>query len=128
MKVNIYVIDKKGKKEIYTPLMEHYIKSCRPWAQVQVHEIFGREIAKAQEISPEAAQRSYTGALERYLSSGYNITLDPEGEMVDSHRFADLLKDRGVVNFYIGGAFGFEREFLRQSNKAVSFGRITLSH
>ena len=34
-------------------------------------------------------------------------TLDPEGEMVDSHRFAGLLKDRGVVNFYIGGAYGF---------------------
>ena len=128
MKINIYIIDKKAKKELYTPLMEHYIKSCRPWARVEVHEIFTKEIARAQEHSPEAAQKAYADALQRYLPGGYNITLDPTGEMVDSHEFADLLKDRGVVNLYIGGAFGFPREFLRQSNKTVSFGRITLSH
>jgi len=128
MKIHIYVIDKKGKKELYTPLIEHYIKSCRPWAEVQIHEIFTKEIARAQEQSPEAAQRAYSRALERHLAGGYNITLDPMGEMVDSHTFADLLKDRGTVNLYIGGAFGFERSFLSQSNKTVSFGRITLSH
>ena len=128
MKINIYIIDKKGKRELYTPLMEHYIKSCRSWAKVEVHELFSKEIAKAQELSPRAAQRSYTQALEKYLPTGYNVTLDPNGELVDSHRFAELLKDRGVINLYIGGAFGFERDFLSKSNKVVSFGRITLSH
>jgi 23S rRNA (pseudouridine1915-N3)-methyltransferase len=128
MKINIYIVDKKGKKELYAPLAEHYIKSCRSWAKVEVHEIFTREIARSQELSPAAAQRAYGEALGRYLGTGYDIVLDPEGETVDSHRFADLLKDRGTVNFYIGGAYGFEREFLRQSNKSVSFGRITLSH
>jgi 23S rRNA (pseudouridine1915-N3)-methyltransferase len=39
-----------------------------------------------------------------------------------------LLKDRGVVNFFIGGAYGFERGFVAQSNNAISFGKITLSH
>ncbi len=128
MKINLYIIDKKGKREIYTPLIEHYVKSCRSWAKVEVHELFGKEIAKAQELSPAAAQAAYTKAFERYRGSGYDIALDPTGEMVDSHQFADLLKDRGVVNFYIGGAFGFERDFLGQSNKVISFGRITLSH
>ena len=128
MNIHVYIIDKKGKKELYDPLIEHYVKLCRPWAKVQVHEIFGKEIARAQEQSPAAASRAYAAALERTLGSGYDIALDPEGEMLDSYRFADLLKDRTSVNFYIGGAFGFGEEFLRQSNKTVSFGRITLSH
>jgi len=128
MKVNIYIVDKKGKKELYEPLVEHYRKLCRPWAQVGVHEIFTKEIARAQEQSPEAAQRSYTQALERYRGTGYDIVLDPEGASVTSHDFADLLKDRPAVNFYIGGAYGFERPFVATSNKTVSFGRITLSH
>jgi 23S rRNA (pseudouridine1915-N3)-methyltransferase len=109
--------------------VEHYIKSCRSWARVEVHEIFGKEIAKAQEISPEAAQRAYTRALAPYLEGhATTITLDPLGEMVDSHGFADCLRDRGEVRLFIGGAYGFERSFLKQSDKTVSFGRITLSH
>ena len=128
MKVNIYIVDKKGKKELYEPLVEHYRKLCRPWAQVEVHEIFTKEIARAQEQNAEAAQRSYTQALDRYRGSGYDVVLDPEGKTVSSHEFADLLKDRAVINFYIGGAYGFERSFVGTSNKSISFGRITLSH
>ncbi len=128
MKIDIYVIDKKGKKELYDPLIEHYRKLCRPWAKVEVHEIFSKEIARAQEQSPVAAQAAYSRALERYLPGGSNFVLDPEGESIDSHAFADLLKDRASVRFYIGGAFGFEKGFSKQSDKTVSFGRITLSH
>ncbi len=128
MNIHVYIIDKKGKKELYDPLIEHYVKLCRPWAKVQVHEIFGKEIARAQEQSPVAAQKAYTEAFRRYRTGGYSVVLDPSAEAVDSHGFSDLLKDRATVNFFIGGAYGFEREFLRQSNKSISFGRITLSH
>jgi 23S rRNA (pseudouridine1915-N3)-methyltransferase len=128
MKIDIFVIDKKGRKEMYDPLLSHYIKLSRPWAKVQVHEIFGREIAKAQEISADAARRSYSAVMAGYMDGGYNIALDPSADEVDSLEFADLLRDRSSINFFIGGAYGFERDFLQQSNKSVSFGKITLSH
>ena len=128
MKVNIYIIDKKGKKDIYAPLLEHYRKSIGQFAQVEIHEIFGKEIAKAHDISALAARKQYTMALERYLSKGYSIVLDPASKEVDSYEFSELLKDRGVVNFFIGGAYGFERDFITKSNRAISFGKITLSH
>ncbi|WP_456457862.1 23S rRNA (pseudouridine(1915)-N(3))-methyltransferase RlmH [Nitratifractor sp.] len=128
MKIEIYIIDKKGKRELYDPLIEHYRKLCRPWAQVEVHELFTKEIAKAQERSPAAAQAAYGAALERYRPGAYNIVLDPEGEALDSHRFAKLLEGHSSIRFYIGGAYGFERDFLRHSDKTVSFGKITLSH
>jgi len=128
MKINIYVIDKKGKKELYDPLIEHYIKSCRQWADVQVHEVFTKEIAKAQDISPQVAQHSYSKAFEKSLEGGYSIVLDPSSRQIDSEGFANLFKDRGVVNLYVGGAYGFERGFIDKCNNAVSFGKITLSH
>ena len=128
MKVNVIIIDKKGKDKLYSGLIEHYIKIAKPFAKVEVIELFDKEIAKAHDISPEAAQRSYTKALEKYLKSGVNIALDPSSKEVDSHDFANLLKDSVTVNFFIGGAYGFERDFLRQCNNAVSFGKITLSH
>ncbi len=128
MKINVIIIDKKGKEQLYTPLIEHYKKIAKPFAKVEVIEVFDKEIAKAQDISAEAAQKSYTKALQKYLGNGINIALDPSSKEVDSYDFANLLKDRSVVNFFIGGAYGFESDFLHQCNKRVSFGKITLSH
>ncbi len=128
MKINIYIIDKKGKKDIYSPLIEHYQKSCKKFADVQIHEIFTKEIAKAHDISAVSSQKQYSAAFLHYLSNGYSIVLDPSSKEVDSYQFAELLKDRGMVNFFIGGAYGFERDFITKSNTAISFGKITLSH
>lgn len=128
MKINVIIIDKKGKDNLYSGLIEHYKKIARPFAQVEVIEVFDKEIAKAQDISPVFAQRSYTKALEKYMESSINIALDPSSKEVDSHEFADLLKDSVQINLFIGGAYGFEREFLDKCNNAISFGKITLSH
>ena len=128
MKINIYIIDKKGKNDLYSPLIEHYKKSCKAFAKVEVFEIFTKDIAKAQDISATAAQKQYSLAFEKYLSQGHSVVLDPAAREVDSHQFSNLFKDRGVVNLFIGGAYGFERGFVDKSNNAISFGKITLSH
>ena len=128
MKINIYIIEKQRKNDIYAPLVAHYLKSTKAFAKVEIHERFNKEIAKANDISATAAQKQYSATLERYLDQGYSVVLDPNAKEVDSYEFSELLKDRGVVNFFIGGAYGFERDFVHQSNKAISFGKITLSH
>ena len=128
MKINLFIIDKKGKDQLYAPLIEHYKKMARPYARITVTELFGREISKAQDISAASAQKSYSNAFGNYMKGAYTIALDPSSREVDSFEFANLLKDRGVVNFFIGGAYGLEEDFLRQCNTAISFGRITLSH
>ncbi|CAA6804740.1 MAG: LSU m3Psi1915 methyltransferase RlmH [uncultured Sulfurovum sp.] len=128
MKINIYIVDKKSKDKLYAPLIEHYIKIAKPFAKVEVFEIYTKEINKAHDISTEAAQKSYTLAFNQHLNAAYNIALDPASKDVDSFGFSNLLKDRGVVNFFIGGAYGLESDFLGQCNKSISLGKITMSH
>ena len=128
MKVNIYIIDKKGKQDLYLPLIEHYQKICKAFAKVEIHEIFNKDIIKAHDISAQASQKQYSLTLQKYMSQGYSVVLDPSSKEVDSYEFSNLFKDRGVVNFFIGGAYGFESDFITKSNKAISFGKITLSH
>ena len=128
MKINIIIIDKKSKDKLYAPLIEHYKKICKPFAKVEVIELFDKHIAKAQDLSPSLAKASYTKAFQRHLENGYNIALNPSSSEVDSFDFAKLLKDRVEINLYIGGAYGLEEGFLRQCNKSISFGKITLSH
>jgi len=129
MQINLIIIDKKSKDKLYSGLIEHYIKISKPFAKVNVIEVFDKDIAKAHDISPQMAQRSYTKALEKHIKkSGYNIALNPSSKEVDSFDFANLLKDSVQVNLFIGGAYGFERDFLAKCNNAISFGKITLSH
>ncbi len=128
MKIDIYIIDKKGKNSIYEPLIEHYLKSCKAFAKVQLHEIYTKDIAKAHDISAKTAQASYTEAFTKYIPNAYNVVLDPSSKEVDSYQFADILKDKSRINFFIGGAYGFEKSFIDKSNKSISFGKITLSH
>lgn len=128
MQINIYIIDKKSKDSLYAPLIEHYKKISRPFATVEVFEIFTKNIIKAHEISTESSQKSYTIAFEKYLNSGFNIALNPSSKELDSYKFSNLLKDRGVVNFFIGGAFGLEKSFLDKCDMNISFAKITMSH
>lgn len=128
MKINIIVVDKKGKDQLYAPLIEHYKKIAKPFAKIEVIELFDKDISKAQDISSDIAKASYTKAFQKYLSNGYNVALNPSSKEVDSFDFAKLLKDRQEVNFFIGGAYGLEEQFLTQCNKAISLGKITLSH
>ena len=128
MKINIIIIDKKAKDRLYAPLIEHYIKISKPFAKIEVIELFDKDITKAQDVSSQVAKSSYTKAFQKYIGRGYNIALDPSSKEVDSFDFAKLLKDRVEINLYIGGAYGLEEGFLRQCDKSISFGKITLSH
>jgi len=103
MQINLIIIDKKGKDNLYSALIDHYIKIAKPFAKVTVIEVFDKDIAKAHDISPQMAQRSYTKALQKYINNGgYNIALNPSSKEVDSFDFANLLKDRQTINLYIG--------------------------
>ena len=128
MQINIYIIDKKSKDSLYAPLIEHYKKTSRPFATVEVFEIFTKNIIKAHDISTESSQKSYTIAFEKYLNSGFNIALNPSSKELDSYKFSNSLKDRGVINFFIGGAFGLEKSFLDKCDMSISFAKITMSH
>jgi 23S rRNA (pseudouridine1915-N3)-methyltransferase len=128
MKINVIVIDKKSKDHLYAPLIEHYQKMIRTFAKIEIIELFDKEIAKEQDISSDTAKKSYSKAFNNYLTGGYNVALDPSSKELDSLEFAKMLKDKHMVNFYIGGAYGLEDTFLTQCNQAVSLGKITLSH
>jgi 23S rRNA (pseudouridine1915-N3)-methyltransferase len=127
MNIKICTIDKKGKKELYTPLIEHYIKMSKQFAKVEVIDIFNNQIAKAQDISPHFAQKEYAKAFEPHLN-GYTVVLDPKAREIDSIEFAKIFEKGIKVTFFIGGAYGFDKDFIKKCDLSVSFGKITLSH
>ncbi|TLP40992.1 23S rRNA (pseudouridine(1915)-N(3))-methyltransferase RlmH [Arcobacter arenosus] len=125
-KINIYAIVKPSKDE-FDKISNDFIKMCSKYAKVEVHCIFNKNIAKAQTISEIEAQKSYTQAFEPYMK-GYCIALDVLGKKLDSFEFSEIISNNNEVNFFIGGAFGFERDFLKKCNKSISLSSLTMAH
>lgn len=127
MNIEIVSIAKK-EKSIYDPLYKDLQKMISRFANVKDTEIFTKDVTKAHTISQSASQRAYTKVLEPHIGSSYSITLHPDGKLIDSYEFSKLLNDRMSIKFFIGGAYGFEDDFLKKSDSVISLGNITMSH
>ncbi len=125
MKIKIYTI---AKKQNLHNLSEIQQEIRQFGASMEIIYKFNKDIEKAQKISPQHAKTSYTREFEKYISKDdANIALHPSGEELDSYHFSNILKDRNIVNFFIGGAYGFEETFLCQT-RAISLSKLTFSH
>ena len=98
------------------------------YASVEIHSLFNKNIAKAQSLGEKESHQAYNDLYLPKLSSGYNIALDVLGKKVDSFAFSKLLSDRAVINFFIGGAYGFDREFLNKCDRVISLSDLTMAH
>jgi len=127
VKIEIISIAKK-EKSIYDPLYKELSKMISRFADVESIELFPKDVTKAHTISPEASQAAYTKVLESYMGKDYTITLHPDGKIIDSYEFSKLLNDKMSIKFFIGGAYGFEEDFIKKSDAVVSLGNITMSH
>ena len=108
--------------------MNEFIKMSSRFAKIEVHSLFNKQISKAQTIGEIESQKAYNEVYIPKLTSGYNIALDVLGKQIDSFEFSTLLEDKTTINFFIGGAYGFDREFLTKCDKTVSLSQLTMAH
>jgi 23S rRNA (pseudouridine1915-N3)-methyltransferase len=127
MNIDIVSIAKK-ERSTYDPLAKELTKMISRFAKVQDIELFNKDVTKAHTISREASQSAYTKILEPHISKGFSITLHPDGKLIDSYEFSKLLDGRIAVKFFIGGAYGFDNNFLKKSDLVISLGKLTMSH
>jgi 23S rRNA (pseudouridine1915-N3)-methyltransferase len=98
------------------------------WATVEVHSLFNKQISKAQTIGENESQQAYNELYIPKLETGYNIALDVLGKKVDSFKFSKLLEDKQTINIFIGGAYGFNKEFLKKCDIIISLSDLTMAH
>ena len=127
MNIDIISIAKK-EQSIYDPVSKNLIKMSSRFAKLNDIELFNKDVTKAHTISSTASQQAYSKILEPYTSKGFSITLHPDGKLIDSYEFSKLLDGRIAVKFFIGGAYGFDNDFLKKSDLIISLGKLTMSH
>lgn len=92
-------------------------------------EIFSQkgQILQKQDPAKIAVQKAYADALKPY-KKGFCVILHERGEQFSSVEFSQILTQRAEISFFIGGAFGFEDEFVSEFDLALSLTRLTLAH
>lgn len=126
-KINIYQIV-KNSNDNFDPIIKDFIKMSSRYAKVDVHSLFNKQIAKAQTIGENESHKAYNELYIPKLTSGYNIALDVLGKKVDSFKFSELLENKTVINFFIGGAYGFNKDFLKLCDSVISLSELTMAH
>ena len=123
----IYAIEKNSKDE-FEPILKNYQKMISKYSKLKYSSIFNNKIASAQNQTPQLAKKSYSLAYESFLDNSYNIALHPDGKLMNSFEFAKIFQNNQNINFFIGGAYGFEKEFLEKNDKVISLSPLTFSH
>ena len=98
------------------------------WADVEVHSLFNKQISKAQTLGQKESEQAYNELFIPKLEKGYNIALDVLGKKVDSFKFSKLIDGKVTINFFIGGAYGFNKEFLAKCDSVISLSELTFAH
>ena len=127
MNISLVSIAKK-ERSLYDPLYQEQIKMISRFAKLEDVELFPKEIVKAHQTSPEASKIAYSKLLEPMLGKSYSIALHPDGKKCDSLAFSKLLCDKIAIQFFIGGAFGFEESFVSRCDSVISLSELTMSH
>ena len=126
LKINIYSIAKSTNDE-FDSIIKEFIKMSSKYAKVDIFNMFNKKISKAQTIGQKEAQESYTDAFLPNMQ-GFNIALDVQGKKLDSFGFAKLIDDKATINFFIGGAYGFNHNFLQLCDTKISLSELTMAH
>jgi len=127
--ININVVAiAKSEKDCYSEISEHFIKMSKRFAKVNTIDLFNSKVTKAQDSGKNSAQKVYEELFFPWMQRGFTIALDPSAKEMQSENFSKLLSDKSEVTFFIGGAFGHSKEFLKQCDRVISLSQLTMSH
>lgn len=114
-------------ESLYQPLNEKFIKLISNYASIKDICVFNAKINAAQKQGQIPAQQSYTEHLKPY-KKGFCVILHEEGKRLSSAEFAEFLAGKNELSFFIGGAYGFEKSFIKSFDFALSLSEFTLAH
>ncbi len=127
MRVRIFTIEKSEDSDIES-MLKDYQKMSQKFCSLEFVKLFDKSLAASQKQSAEMAKESYEKAYVPYFENSYNIALDEEGKNIDSMAFSKFFDKHSNVNFFIGGAYGFNESFLRKADSVLSLSPLTFSH
>jgi len=114
VKIKIIAVGKLKKPYINSGVKD-YLERLKHYIPIEILDVSEKDISK-------------------YLSSdNFNIVLNRIGKEMGSPEFAELInklliKGNKDIDFFIGGAEGFDKEFIRSGDFVLSMSSFTFPH
>lgn len=131
MKINIVAVG-SFKEKYWFDSSKEYLKRISRYHSIKIIEVEEEKLPKnfsEADISKIIVKEGQK--IEKHLS-GYVISLDRKGEMLDSIAFSKKLENialsSSVVTFVIGGSYGISEDIKSKSNYLFSFSKMTFPH
>ncbi|DAB33973.1 MAG TPA: 23S rRNA (pseudouridine(1915)-N(3))-methyltransferase RlmH [Sulfurospirillum sp. UBA12182] len=126
MNIKVFSIEKSSDRAVEA-MSGEYKKMISRFSNFEDIILFNKQIGQAQNIGAIEAKNAYLKAYEPHLR-GYNVALDVCGSECDSFEFSKIFDKEININFFIGGAYGFNEEFLKKTDKVISLSKLTYAH
>ena len=114
MKIKIFAVGKL-KKDYNKFAVEDYLERIRFYIPIEIIEVSNESI------------------IEKIDKDNFSIILDGRGKELSSLEFATFIsqtisRQNKDIAFFIGGADGFDEEFLKKGNFVLSLSKLTFPH
>lgn len=125
----------KIKESYWRNAIAEYEKRLSKYCKLKIVEVADEKTPDAASPLQEENIRHKEGEriLKQLPDGAYVITLEIDGQMLDSVQFARKIEQmaawgRSHICFVIGGSLGLSKEVRQRSDYALSFSKMTFPH
>ena len=117
----------KVKEKYLEDGIKDYLKRLSKYTKIELIEIEDEAFDKEKTLKKEAEK-----ILKILNTKSYIITLEIEGDELDSTELSDLIRkvhiNNSDITFIIGGSYGLDNSIKELSNYKLSFSKLTFPH
>ena len=111
---------KKLKKKYLSDACQEYLKRIHKYTKIEIIELKDSNILEERDN------------ILKYINKDYIITLDIEGNSLDSptlsKKIDNIFLTNSNITFIIGGSYGLHEDINKLSNFSLSFSKLTFPH
>jgi 23S rRNA (pseudouridine1915-N3)-methyltransferase len=134
MQITILCVGKL-KESFYREAVAEYAKRLSRYAKLTIIEVPDEKIPDKDSTATHERVKEKEAArlLSKIPEGAYVVTLDIQGQKMDSRGFADLIElahtlGKGHMIFVIGGSLGLHESVKKRSSYPLSFSDLTFPH
>ncbi len=117
--IKVICVGKLKEKYLVDACLE-YVKRINKYTRLEIIELKDSDVVREKD------------EILKYINKDYIITLEIEGEMLDSptlsRKIDNIFLNNSNITFIIGGSEGLHQDIKKISNYSLSFSKLTFPH
>ena len=118
----------KIKEKFYKDGINEYLKRSSKYTKIEIIEVEDIDDTNKNIVLEKEKEL----ILKKINSKDYIITMEIEGNLIDSiqlsNKINDVLIHNSNISFIIGGSYGIHQDIKAMSNYRLSFSKLTFPH